>query len=112
MVSVKIDSRWIGLHGPISLIWWIQNELAATQAIKRTQIQPSVRWGKVSFGAANCTRPSTKADIAAKACSGIAGTASSSGARLMGGTPGGISGCRVDQHRYAKTRNRRPPGQP
>ena len=30
MVSVKIDSRWIGLQGPTSLIWWIQNELAAT----------------------------------------------------------------------------------
>ena len=27
MISVKIDSRWIGLHGPQSLILWIQNEL-------------------------------------------------------------------------------------
>jgi hypothetical protein len=23
MISVKIDSRWIGLHGPSSRIWWI-----------------------------------------------------------------------------------------
>ena len=45
----------------------IQNELSATDAISNTQIQPIVRWGKVPFGAANCTTPSTKAVIAAKA---------------------------------------------
>ena len=67
MTSVKIDSRWIGLQGPTSRIWWIQNELTATVAISVTQIQPRVRWGSVPLGAANWTRPSTKAAIAAKA---------------------------------------------
>src|SRR6266403_5307522 len=88
MTSVKIDSRCIGLHGPISRIWWIQNELTATDTIRDIQTQPSVRWGKVPFGAANCTTPSTKAVMAAKAWTGIAGAASSSGARLMTGVPG------------------------
>src|SRR5882757_9008352 len=67
MIGVKIDSRWIGLQGPNSLIWWIQNELSATTAISTTQIQPSVRCGSVPLGAANCTTPSTNAAIAAKA---------------------------------------------
>src|SRR6266404_7149376 len=87
MIGVKIDSRWIGLHGPTSRIWWIQNELSATDAIKNIQTQPSARWGKVPFGAANCTTPSRKAVMAAKAWRGIAGGASSSGARLMTGAP-------------------------
>jgi hypothetical protein len=39
----------------------------ATEAIRPTQIQPSVPWGKVPFGAASCTTPSTKAAIAANA---------------------------------------------
>src|SRR6476661_75873 len=85
---VKIDSRWIGLHGPNSRIWWIQNELSATTAIRDTQTQPSVRWGKVPFGADNCTTPSRKAVMAAKAWRGIAGAASSSGARVMTRVPG------------------------
>ena len=67
MISVKIDSRWIGLQGPSKRISWIQNELAATMAIRPTQIQPTVRCGSVPFGAANWTRPSAKAAIAAKA---------------------------------------------
>src|ERR1700722_13971319 len=73
----------MGLQGPHSLIWWIQNELAATASIKTTQIQPMVRWGSVPFGAASWITPSTKAAIAAKAWTGIAGAASSNGARLM-----------------------------
>src|SRR6266702_2946688 len=56
--------------------------------MSRTQTQPTVRWGKVPFGAANWTRPSKKADIAAKAWSEIAEAASSSGARLMTDLPG------------------------
>ena len=71
---MKIDSRWIGLQGPTSRIWWIQNELTATAAISATQIQPMVRWGNVPLGAANWTMPSTKAAIAAKACIGICGS--------------------------------------
>src|SRR6185437_11238026 len=39
----EVHSRWIGLNGPTSLIWWIQNELTATAAISATQIQPMVR---------------------------------------------------------------------
>jgi len=62
-----IDSRWIGLQGPTSLSWWIQNELAATAAIRTTQIQPMVRCGSVPLGAANWTIPSPSAAIAAKA---------------------------------------------
>jgi hypothetical protein len=80
--KVKIDSKWIGLQGPNERIWWIQNELTATIAINAAQIQPSVRWGNVPFGATNWITPSPKAAIAAKACSGIWGAASSSGARL------------------------------
>src|SRR5258707_6048882 len=87
MTSVKIDSRCIGLHGPTSRIWWIQNELTATDTVRDIQTQPKVRWGKVPFGAANCTTPSRKAVMAAKAWRGIAGAASSSGARLMRGVP-------------------------
>ncbi len=67
MASVKIDSRWIGLQGPTSRIWWIQNELTATVAIRATQIHPSVRWGNVPLGLANWTMPSTNAVMAAKA---------------------------------------------
>src|SRR5437667_6913664 len=55
-------------------------ELIATVTMSRTQTQPTVRWGKVPFGAANWTRPSTKANIAAKAWSEIAGAASNCGA--------------------------------
>ena len=47
---MKIDSRWIGLQGPTRRISWIQNELAATMAIRPTQIQPTVRCGSVPFG--------------------------------------------------------------
>lgn len=43
VTSVKIDSKWIGLQGPISRIRWIQNELTATDIIRQTQIQPIVR---------------------------------------------------------------------
>src|SRR5262249_20582616 len=32
---------------------WIQNELAATVTMSRTQIQPNVRWGSVPLGAAS-----------------------------------------------------------
>src|SRR6266536_5321781 len=74
----------MGLHGPQSRISWIRNELSATASITPTQIQPTVRWGMVPFGAANCAMPSTKAAIAAMAWSTIAGGASSSGARVMG----------------------------
>ena len=70
-----------------SRIWWIQKELTATDAIRHIQTQPSVRWGKVPFGAANCTTPSRKAVMAAKAWRGIAGGASSNGARLMTSAP-------------------------
>ena len=87
MISVKIDSRWIGLNGPTRRMVWIQNELIATDAISNTQIQPIVRCGSVPLGAANWTMPSTNAAIAAKAWSGIAGAASSSGARLMADVP-------------------------
>ena len=62
-----IDSKWIGLQGPSNRISWIQNELAATTAIRPTQIQPIVRCGSVPFGAASCTTPRAKAAIAAKA---------------------------------------------
>jgi hypothetical protein len=72
----------MGPQGPNERIWWIQNELTATTAISATQIQPSVRWGNVPFGATSWITPSPKAAIAAKACSGIWGAASSSGARL------------------------------
>src|SRR3954469_8420663 len=84
--GVRIDSRWMGLQGPSSLIWWIQKEEIATTVIRATQIQPTVRCGSVPFGAANCTMPSAKAAIAANAWSGIAGAASSNGARLMAGS--------------------------
>src|ERR1700733_15073035 len=87
VISTKIDSKWIGLQGPHSLIWWIQNELAATASIKTTQIQPMVRWGNVPFGAASWITPSTNAAIAAKAWTGIAGAASKSGARLTRSHP-------------------------
>src|SRR6202165_3871091 len=83
-ISVKIDSRGIGLHGPHSRIWWIRNELSATASMRPTKIQPMVRWGMVPFGAANCTMPSAKAAIAAMAWSAIGGGASSNGARVMG----------------------------
>jgi hypothetical protein len=65
--SAEIDSRWIGLHGPSSRSWWIQNELTATVAISKTQIQPMVRWGKVPLGCRELDHASTKALIAAKA---------------------------------------------
>src|SRR5712692_2755163 len=60
----------------------MKNELIATTNIIATQMPPSVRCGSVPLGAANCTRPSTKALIAAKAWSWIAGEAESSGSRL------------------------------
>ena len=45
----------------------LQEPLTVTMAIRPTQIQPTVRCGSVPFGAANWTRPSAKAAIAAKA---------------------------------------------
>src|SRR5260370_41243749 len=77
----------MGLQGPMSRMWGIQRELTGTDAIRHIQTQPSVRWGKVPFGAANCTTPSRKAVMAAKAWRGIAGGASSNGARLMTSAP-------------------------
>ena len=71
MIGEKIDIRWIGLHGPHSLMPWIQKLETATAAIRPTQIQPMVRCGSVPLGAANWTMPSTKAPIAANAWSGI-----------------------------------------
>ena len=59
---------------------WIQNEVAATITMSKTQIHPIVRWGSVPFGAASCTAPIAKAANAAKACSWIAGAAFNSGA--------------------------------
>src|SRR5438309_65171 len=41
----------MGLHGPHSRIWWIQNELSATASMRPTKIQPTVRWGMVPAGA-------------------------------------------------------------
>ena len=57
-------------------------KLMATTAISATQIQPMVRCGSVPLGAVNWTSPSTKAAIAANACSGICGAASSNGAKV------------------------------
>src|SRR5262249_42696978 len=76
--------RWIGLHGPQMRSSWIQNDDAATTVISATQIQPTVRWGSVPLGAASCTAPSANAAMAAKACSWMAGAASSSGASDTG----------------------------
>src|SRR5712692_9251984 len=73
----------MGLQGPHSRISWIRNELSATASIRPTQIQPTVRWGMVPFGAANCAMPSAKAAIAAVAWSTMAGEASSNGLRVM-----------------------------
>ena len=58
------------------------------RAISATQIQPTVRCGKVPFGAANCTMPSANAAMAAKACNGIVPEASSSGASDILKLPG------------------------
>jgi hypothetical protein len=83
MISVKIDSRWIGLNGPTRRMVWIQRHRSHQQ-------HPDPADGPVrqrALGAANWTMPSAKAAIAAKAWSGIAGAASSSGARLMAGNP-------------------------
>src|SRR5215831_3588654 len=87
IASVKIASRWIGLHGPHMCSSWIQNELVATVTMSRTQIQPMVRWGIVPLGAASCTAPSPKAAKAAKACSWMAGAAFNSGASDTGLSP-------------------------
>ena len=46
----KIASRWIGLHGPHSLISWMKNALTPTIVISTTQIQPTVRCGNGAFG--------------------------------------------------------------
>jgi hypothetical protein len=68
MISTKIDRRWIGLHGPHIRIWWMKKELTQTTSISAAHTQPTLRCGKVPFGAESCTRPSPNAAMAAKAC--------------------------------------------
>ena len=51
VTSTRIDSRWIGLHGPHSRILWMNKELTAMVSINMTQDQPIRRCGIVPFGA-------------------------------------------------------------
>ena len=53
MMGVNTDSRWIGLHGPHSLMPWIRNEEALITSISTTQTHPRVRCGNVPLGAAS-----------------------------------------------------------
>src|SRR5258705_6515009 len=87
MISVKIESRWIGLHWPHTRRSWIQNDVVVTVTIRATQSQPMVRWGNVPFGAASCTAPRANAALAANACTWVDRGAASSGARDTGHSP-------------------------
>ena len=51
VTNTKIESRWIGLHGPHNRIVWMNKELTATVSISKTHDQPIIRCGIVPFGA-------------------------------------------------------------
>jgi hypothetical protein len=51
VTKTRMDSKWIGLHGPRSRIVWMNNELTATVSISMTHDQPIRRCGIVPFGA-------------------------------------------------------------
>src|SRR5258705_6847809 len=44
VTNTRMDSRWIGLHGPHIRILWMNKELTATVSINRTHDQPIRRW--------------------------------------------------------------------
>ena len=72
---VKIERKWIGLKGPITLSVWIQKLLMLTQSIRITQVYPRYLWAVVPFGLVSCTPPKSTARNAAYACDGIGATA-------------------------------------
>ena len=72
---VKMDRKWIGLKGPITLSVWIQKLLMLTQSIRMTQVYPRYLCTVVPFGLVNCTPPRSTARKAAYACDGIGATA-------------------------------------
>ena len=84
MIGAKIDSRWIGLHGPTSRISWIQNELIRDHHHQRTQIQP--RSGAAAFPLGGELTTERERRHRREGVQRIA-AASSSGARLMAGAP-------------------------
>jgi hypothetical protein len=52
-MAVRIDRRWIGLHGPRSLISWIASDVMTMIVIKPTHAHPMTRWRRAPLGAAS-----------------------------------------------------------
>ena len=81
---VKIERKWIGLKGPITLSVWIQKLLMLTQSIRMTQVYPRYLCAVVPFGLVSCKPPKSTARNAAYACDGIGATAV---CRMFNSTP-------------------------
>ena len=62
---VKMDRKWMGLKGPMTLIVWIQKLLMLTHNIRVTQVYPRYLWELVPFGLDSWIPPKMTAKNAA-----------------------------------------------